>query len=237
MAETEAQTHKAEQRIRVLIVDDHVIVRKGIRALLAMQPDVEVVGEAGDGREALARAEEWRPDVVLMDLMMPEMDGIEATREITSRFAQTRVVVLTSFAADDKVFPALKAGALGYLLKDSSPADLLGSIRQVYRGESSLHPAIARKVLHELTRPPERAKTTEAITDRELEVLRLIARGMSNQEIADKLVVTEATVRAHVSNILGKLHLASRTQAALYALKEGLASLADVPDEKAKSGD
>ncbi len=234
MAETEAQTHKAEQRIRVLIVDDHVIVRKGIRALLAMQPDVEVVGEAGDGREALARAEEWRPDVVLMDLMMPEMDGIEATREITSRFAETRVVVLTSFAADDKVFPALKAGALGYLLKDSGPAELLGSIRQVYRGESSLHPAIARKVLHELTRPVERAKTAESLTDRELEVLRLIAQGLGNQEIADKLVVTEATVRAHVSNILGKLHLASRTQAALYALKEGLASLADVPDEPDK---
>ncbi len=233
-SEGEPQAPRAERRIRVLIVDDHVIVRKGIRALLAMQPDVEVVGEAGDGREALSRAEALGPDVVLMDLMMPEMDGIEATRQITSRFSQTRVVVLTSFAADDKVFPALKAGALGYLLKDSSPADLLGSIRQVYRGESSLHPTIARKVLHELTRPIERPKAGEAITDRELEVLRLIARGMSNQEIADRLVVTEATVRAHVSNILGKLHLASRTQAALYALKEGLASLADVPDEPDK---
>jgi NarL family two-component system response regulator LiaR len=220
----------------VLIVDDHVIVRKGVRALLAMQSDVEVVGEAGDGGEAVTLAEGLRPDVVLMDLVMPEMDGIEATREITTRLPKTRVLVLTSFAADDKVFPALKAGALGYLLKDSSPNDLLTSIREVHRGESSLHPAIARKVLHELTRPAERAKATDAITDRELEVLKLIARGLSNQEIADRLVITEATVRAHVSNILGKLHLASRTQAALYALKEGLASLADVPDERDETG-
>ncbi len=227
---TEAARQKA--RIRVLIVDDHVIVRKGVRALLSMQSDVEVVGEAGDGREALQMAEGLRPDVVLMDLVMPEMDGIEATREITTRLSKTRVLVLTSFAADDKVFPALKAGALGYLLKDSSPNDLLTSIREVHRGESSLHPAMARKVLHELTRPAERAKTADPITDRELEVLKLIARGLSNQEIADKLVITEATVRAHVSNILGKLHLASRTQAALYALKEGLASLADVPDDR-----
>jgi NarL family two-component system response regulator LiaR len=237
---TPLEETKAVRRIRVLIVDDHLIVRKGVRALLTMQADIEVVGDAGNGREALALAEALQPDIVLMDLMMPEMDGIEATKEITNRLPQTRVVVLTSFAADDKVFPSLKAGALGYLLKDSSPNDLLTSIRQVYRGESSLHPAIARKVLGELTRPPERpsgrSKGVEPISDRELEVLRLIARGLANQEIADQLVITEATVRAHVSNILGKLHLASRTQAALYALKEGLASLDDISAEQVDSG-
>jgi NarL family two-component system response regulator LiaR len=234
---SQAETRKVKQRIRVLVVDDHVVVRKGIQALLAMHSELEVVGEAGDGREAIAQAQALRPDVVLMDLMMPGMDGIEATREITARLARTRVLVLTSFADDDKVFPALKAGALGYLLKDSSPADLLASIREIYRGESSLHPAIARKVLHELQRPPQRSRTTETITDRELEVLRLIAQGLGNQEIAERLIITDATVRAHVSNILGKLHLVSRTQAALYALKEGLASLDDVPDERDESGD
>ena len=206
--------------IRVLVADDHAIVCKGIRALLATEPDIEVVGEA----------EKLQPDVILMDLVMPEMDGIEAIRRITARQPEARILVLTSFAADDKVFPAIKAGALGYLLKDSSPEELVQAIHQVYRGESSLHPTIARKVLQELSRPSERPPTPEPLTEREVEVLRLVARGQSNQEIADQLVISEATVRTHVSNILGKLHLASRTQAALYALREGLASLDDADE-------
>jgi NarL family two-component system response regulator LiaR len=216
--------------ICVLVADDHAIVRKGIRALLATEPDIEVVGEAENGREAVTEAERLQPDVILMDLVMPEVDGIEAIRRITGRQPEARILVLTSFAADDKVFPAIKAGALGYLLKDSGPEELVQAIHQVYRGESSLHPTIARKLLHELSRPSERPPTPEPLTEREVEVLRLVARGLSNQEIADQLVISEATVRTHVSNILGKLHLASRTQAALYALREGLASLDDVDE-------
>ena len=216
--------------IRVLVADDHAIVRKGIRALLATEPDIEVVGEAEDGREAVTEAEKLQPDVILMDLVMPEMDGIEATRRITARWPEARILVLTSFAADDKVFPAIKAGALGYLLKDSGPEELVQAIHQVYRGESSLHPTIARKLLQELSGPSERPPTPEPLTEREVEVLRLVARGQSNREIADQLVISEATVRTHVSNVLGKLHLASRTQAALYALREGLASLDDADE-------
>ena len=213
--------------IRVLIADDHAIVRKGIRALLATEADIEVVGEAADGKEAVEKAERLHPDVILMDLVMPGMDGIEATRRITTRQPEIRILVLTSFAEDEKVFPALKAGALGYLLKDAGPEELVRAIRQVYCGESSLHPAIARKVLQELSRPPERPPTPEPLTERELEVLRLIAKGKSNREIAEELVISEATVRTHVSNILGKLQLASRTQAALYALREGIAELSE----------
>jgi len=213
--------------IRILIADDHAIVRKGIRALLATEADIEVVGEAADGKEAVEKAERLHPDVILMDLVMPGMDGIEATRRITTRQPETRILVLTSFAEDEKVFPALKAGALGYLLKDAGPEELVRAIRQVYCGESSLHPAIARKVLQELSRPPERPPTPEPLTERELEVLRLIAKGKSNREIAEELVISEATVRTHVSNILGKLQLTSRTQAALYALREGIAELSE----------
>ena len=214
-------------RVHVLVADDHVVVRQGIRALLATEPDIEVVGEAKNGQEAVAEAERLQPDVILMDLVMPEMDGIEAIRHITARQPEARILVLTSFAADDKVFPAIKAGALGYLLKDSGPEELVSAIHQVHQGESSLHPAIARKLLHELSQPAERPPTPDPLTDREVEVLRLVARGRSNQEIAEELVISEATARTHVSNILRKLHLASRTQAALYALREGLASLDD----------
>ena len=217
--------------IRVLVADDHAIVRKGIRALLATEADIEVVGEAADGKEAVEKAERLHPDVILMDLVMPGMDGIEATRRITTRQPEIRILVLTSFAEDEKVFPALKAGALGYLLKDAGPEELVQAIRQVYCGESSLHPAIARKVLQELSRPPERPLTPEPLTERELEVLRLIAKGKSNREIAEELVISEATVRTHVSNILGKLQLASRTQAALYALREGIAELEEAQNE------
>jgi NarL family two-component system response regulator LiaR len=211
--------------IRVLVADDHAIVRKGIRALLATEPGIEVVGEAENGQQAIDEAAHLHPDVILMDLVMPEVDGIEAIRRITAAQSRVRILVLTSFAADDKVFPAIKAGALGYLLKDSSPEDLVEAIHRVYRGESSLHPAIARKVLQELSRPADHPSTPEPLTEREVEVLQLVTRGRSNQEIADFLVISEATVRTHVSNILSKLHLASRTQAALYALRKGLASL------------
>jgi NarL family two-component system response regulator LiaR len=215
--------------IRVLIADDHAILRKGIRALLGTEPDIEVVGETGDGLATVAQAEALRPDVILMDLVMPKMDGIEATRRITSEQPGVRILVLTSFAADDKVFPAIKAGALGYILKDSGPAELVQAIHQVHEGQPSLEPSIALKMLQELSHPSQRPPTPEPLSEREMEVLRLLAQGKSNREISDQLVITELTVRTHVSNILGKLHLASRTQAALYALKEGLASLEDVP--------
>jgi NarL family two-component system response regulator LiaR len=213
--------------IRVLIVDDHAIVRKGIRALLSTEPGVKVVGEAADGAEAVAQAQALAPDVVLMDLLMPRMDGIEATRQITERLPATRVLVLTSFAADDKVFPAIKAGALGYLLKDTGPEDLVNAIHCVHRGESSLEPAIARKVLQELSQPSQKPPSPDPLTGRELTVLRLVAQGFSNKEIAAQLHIAEMTVRTHVSNILSKLQLASRTQAALYAVREGLVSLDD----------
>lgn len=213
--------------IRVLITDDHIVVRKGIRALLATEPDIEVVGEAKNGREAVTEAKRLNPDVILMDMVMPEMNGVEAISRITGQQPGARILVLTSFAADDQVFPAIKAGALGYLLKDSEATDLIQAIHQVFRGEPSLHPTIARKLLQELSRPIEQPPTSDPLTEREMDVLRFLAKGQSNQEIADQLVISEATVRTHVSNILGKLHLASRTQAALYALREGLASLDD----------
>jgi two-component system, NarL family, response regulator LiaR len=218
---------RGEGPIRVLLVDDHAVVRKGLRALFEREPGIEVAGEADSGEQAVQVADRLRPDVVLMDLEMPGMGGVEATRRITEHRPATKVVVLTSHASEEDVFPALKAGALGYLLKHSAPDDVLRAIRQAHRGETVLHPTIARMVLQELHRPaqPKQARTTDPLSERELEVLRLLARGMSNQDIADALVVGEATVRSHVSSILRKLQLASRTQAALYALREGLATL------------
>ena len=216
-----------ETTIRVLVVDDHAIVRRGIRALVAEVGDIDVVGEARDGQEAMAQAEALDPDVILMDLVMPGVDGIQATRRITADEASPRVLVLTSFAGDDKVFPAIKAGALGYILKDSEPADLIEAIREVHRGEPSLTPSIAQKLLKELRRPSARPPTPDPLTDRELEVLNLVAKGLSNREISHRLVITEATVRTHVSNVLSKLHLANRVQATLYALQEGITSLDD----------
>jgi NarL family two-component system response regulator LiaR len=224
------------QAIRVLIVDDHTIVRKGIRALLAEIEGMEVVGEADNGQEAVTQADRLRPDVILMDLAMPKMDGIEATRQIKASQPESRILVMTSFAADDKVFPAIKAGALGYLLKESAPEDLVQAIRQIHRGESSLHPTIARKVLQEITHPSDRPPTPNPLTEREAEVLRLVAQGLSNQDIARKLNISDPTVRTHVSNIMSKLHLATRIQAALYALREGLVSL-DADAERGASGE
>jgi NarL family two-component system response regulator LiaR len=220
-------TTTTPEAIRVLIADDHAIVRKGLCALLATEPDIEVVGEAENGSEALAQANRFEPDVVLMDLVMPGIDGLEATRQISNCQPRIRVLVLTSFAGDDKVFPAIKAGALGYLLKDSGPEELVQAIRQVFRGESSLHPAIARKLLRELSDHGDRNSAADNLTEREVEVLRLVASGHSNRDIADRLSISQATVRTHVSRILTKLNLCSRTQAALYALREGLASLHD----------
>ena len=224
--------------IRLLIADDHAIVRKGIHALINTVQDIVLIGEAENGQQAVALCAELHPDAVLMDLVMPVMNGIEAIQEIKKRFPNMPILVLTSFSGDDKVFPAIKAGAMGYLLKDSAPEELTDAIHQVVRGEPSLHPTIAQKLLHELVNMDEEdgkeqrrrqqyavPGQAESLTDREVEILKLVARGLSNRHISEQLVITEATVRSHVSNILAKLHLASRTQAVLYALREGLATL------------
>lgn len=215
----------AQLPIQVLIVDDHAIVRKGVRALLAEVDGIEVVGEAGNGKEAVTLAEELNPDVIMMDLVMPVMDGVEAISKIIAQHKEVRIIALTSFATDDKVFPAIKSGALGYILKDSEPERLIDAIQQVHRGEPSLDPSIARKVLNELSRPTRQPISPDPLTEREIEVLRMVARGFGNQEIADQLTIAEVTVRTHVSHILSKLHLANRVQAALYALREDLTSL------------
>jgi NarL family two-component system response regulator LiaR len=219
------------ENIRILIVDDHLVVREGLRALIDVQPDMELVGEAADGVEAVHKARSLQPDVILLDLVMPRKSGLDAISEMKEENPDIRILVLTSFAEDDKVFPAIKAGALGYLLKDSSAQELLQAIRDVYRGEPTMHPTIARKLMRELQRPPELPPTEDPLTEREAEVLKFVAQGLSNQEVADILVISERTVRTHVTNILSKLHLANRTQAALYALREGLARL----DEEGKT--
>ena len=211
--------------IRVMVVDDHAIVRKGICALLDTEPVIDVVGEASNGMEAVAKAKALWPDVILMDIVMPEMDGLEAIKHIISEQPEVRILVLTSFSSVDMVLPAIKAGALGYLLKDSGPEELIQAIQQVYRGNSSLHPAIARKLLEEISQPSDARSDRDSLTDREVTVLKLVAQGYSNRDIATELTVSEATVRTHVSHILAKLELSSRTQAALYALRKGLASL------------
>jgi NarL family two-component system response regulator LiaR len=219
--------------IRVLIADDHALVRKGLCALISTKPDIEVVGEAEDGEQAVYKARTLQPDVILLDLVMPHKDGIAAIREIKQENPKARILVLTSFAEDERVLAAIKAGALGYLLKDCSPMDLIQAIGAVYRGEPSLSPTIAIKLVRELHRPVDLPLTEEPLTGREMEVLKLVAQGLSNQEIADKLVISERTVGAHISTILAKLHLANRTQAALYALREGLVSLSE-EQEKSK---
>jgi NarL family two-component system response regulator LiaR len=211
--------------IRILIADDHAIVREGLAAIIAMQADMELVGEAENGRVALTLAQTLQPNVILLDMMMPELDGLAVIQKVHPLLPATRILVLTSFADDQRVFPAIKAGALGYLLKDTPREQLLQAIRDVAQGQAHLHPRIALKVMQELSSPTDLPPTPDPLTERELSVLRLIARGLSNQEIAAELTIHERTVAKYVSNILDKLHLANRTQAALYALREGLASL------------
>ena len=227
--------NETKQSIKVFIADDHSIVREGIKALLTTEEGIEVIGDVGDGKRAVDEVARLMPDVILMDLLMPVMGGIEAIGHIRDNRPDARILVLTSFATDDMVFPALQAGALGFLLKDTPPEMLVDGIRQVYRGEAWLHPKIARRVLEELTKPKDEKPTDSRLTDRELEVLRFLAQGYSNQDIADQLVLSETTIRTHVSHILSKLHLASRTQAALYALRKGLANL-DENDQSSESG-
>ncbi len=213
------------ETIRILIADDHAVVREGLRALIGTEPNMEVVGEAGDGEEAVLMASSLHPDVILLDMVMPRKEGLAAIVEIKADNPEARILVLTSFGENERVFPAIKSGALGYLLKDASPPELLAAVRSVHRGESSLHPAIARMLIRELSQPSELPLSDSPLTAREVEVLKLVARGLSNQEIAGELSVRERTVDSHVGNILDKLHLANRTQAALYALREGLADL------------
>jgi NarL family two-component system response regulator LiaR len=213
------------ETIRLLIADDHAVVREGLRGLIASEPGMEVVAEAENGAQAIELAAERQPDVILLDLLMPEVDGLAAIKAIRSQNPMARILVLTSFDDDEKIFGAIEAGALGYLLKDSSPTDLLRAIREVHAGMPSMTPAIAHKLMQVVQRASDLPPTPEPLTEREMEVLKLVAQGLPNQEIAEKLVISERTARTHVSSILGKLHLANRTQAALYALREGLADL------------
>jgi NarL family two-component system response regulator LiaR len=209
--------------IRVLIADDHAIVREGLRVLISSEAGLVLAGEAANGVEAVEQARRLNPDVIVIDLVMPGKSGQEAILEIKHDNPDARILVLTSFAEDEKLFPAIKSGALGYLLKDSLPQELLQAIRDVYAGHASLHPAIALKVIRELRQPSTLTPTDNPLTERELGVLKLVAQGLSNQEIADDLKISEWTVRTHVRNIMRKLHLANRTQATLYAIREGLA--------------
>jgi NarL family two-component system response regulator LiaR len=211
-------------KIKVLIVDDHQIVRQGLRTFLELQEDMIVVGEAGDGLTAIEMVRQLAPDVVLMDLVMPRLNGIAATRQVTALDIPAKVIALTSFAENDQVFPAIQAGASSYLLKDVSPDDLVEAIRAVHRGEARMHPDIIRKLMQKVAREtgPDRENLAGELTDRELEVTRLVAQGRSNHEIAQALVISEKTVKTHVSNILSKLHLQDRTQLAIYAIKNGL---------------
>jgi len=215
----------SQQKIRILIVDDHQVVRQGLCTFLELQEDMVVIGEAGDGETAVSQTHALQPDVVLMDLVMPRMDGIAAIQQVKNLGLPTRIIALTSFTEDDKVFPAIQAGASSYLLKDVSPDDLAEAIRAVYRGEARLHPDIARKLMEQVAQrsAPVPAHPPENLTERETAVIRLIAKGCSNAEIAKTLVISEKTVKTHVSNILGKLSLADRTQLAIFAIKNGLA--------------
>lgn len=212
--------------IKVLVADDHAVVRQGLRYMLEQQPDMEIVGEAGDGAEAVRLATELQPDVVLLDLLMPVKGGLEAVRELARRAPASRVVVLTSFHEDEQVIGSLRAGALSYLLKDSEPEELLLAVRSAAEGRSVLHPRIASRVVQGL----RGEGPSDRLTPRELDVLARVARGQSNREIAAGLHVSEETIKSHVSNVLSKLHVSDRTQAAVYALRVGLVPLEQVDD-------
>jgi NarL family two-component system response regulator LiaR len=214
-------TDTDRQRITVLIVDDHSVVRQGLCSFLDLLADIQVVGEASGGAEAVELARSLSPSIVLMDLVMPGMNGIEATRLICAQCPGTKVIALTSFLADEQIFPALAAGAAGYLLKDVSPGELAQAIRTVHQGNAELHPEVAKKLIEGLQNHDE-SHSEQKLTQRELEVLRLIGSGLNNQRIADELVISQKTVKVHVSSILSKLNLADRTQAAIYAIKNGL---------------
>jgi NarL family two-component system response regulator LiaR len=211
------------ETVKLVIVDDHRVVRSGVKALIETEPGLEVIGEAGDGREAVTKVKAQQPDVVLMDLVMPEMDGVEATRELTKLSPAPEILILTSFSEEERIIQAIKAGASGYLIKDASPDELVQAIEDVYNGESTLDPKVAGTVLRSVQNEPE--DSSEELTNREIEVLELLAEGLPNEDIAEKLYISERTVRSHVSNILGKLGLANRTQAALYAVRNGIADL------------
>ncbi len=225
----------ASQKIRILLVDDHAIVRQGLRMFIELQKDMVVVGEGADGEEAVSLAALLQPDVILLDLAMPRMGGVEATRRILECNPQSRILILTSFAGDDQVFPAIRAGAQGYLLKDILPRELVQAVRETYQGKALLHSEIARRLMSAVTESPPAQKPKQPslpseldnLTEREREVLGLIAQGLNNREIAEKMMIGESTVKTHVSNLLDKLGLEDRTRAAIWALKHGL----DYPED------
>ncbi len=215
------EIEESTEKIRVLLVDDHHVVRQGLVMFLGLDPELQVVGEAADGAQAVQLADQVRPNVILMDLLMPVMDGLTAIHKIKQAHPEIEIIALTSVLEDDKVYKAVHAGAMGYLLKDTRADELAKAIKAASRGEVQLHPEAAKRLIREVRMP----ESPEKLTERETEVLRLIAKGLSNKDIATQLVVSEKTVKTHVSNVLAKLHLPSRTQAALYALREGLVSL------------
>ncbi len=209
--------------ISLILVDDHAVVRQGLRAFLETNPDLTVVGEAASGEEAQRLAADLAPDVALVDLIMPGMDGVMTTRQIRQASPRTQVIIFSSFHGDEHIFPALRAGALSYLLKDARPAEVAEAVRKAARGEAILHPKVAARIVQEMQGDkPAGVNPFTELSEREMEVLHLIAAGLSNQEIAEKLIIGERTVKSHVSNILSKLHLADRTQAAVYAWREGI---------------
>jgi NarL family two-component system response regulator LiaR len=214
-------------KIRLLVVDDQTVVREGLAAILATYPDIEVIGQAAEGNQALEIIKQAKPNVVLLDLQMPGLDGLATIPKIKEIAPSARILVVTSFADSDRVYQAIKAGALGYILKDATRDQLVYAIRDVAQGRASLQPSIAVKLIQEINHPSELLYTADPLTRRELETIRLIARGLSNQEIATELFVNERTIAKYVSSILDKLHLANRTQAALYALREGISELTD----------